>query len=490
MPSTTMAPSAIRKPQRVMARRSSKPATVTNRSYLFNRSVRSTPYRVKSASAQTLHLEKGWNVLDASGGAAVTCIGHHHNRIKQAIMRILDNGIPYVSSMMFDTEVTEEFARFLITTTDGKMSRAVFYSSGTEANEAACKVALQYHATEKANPEPTRTIFIARERSYHGTTLGALDMGGHKARRELFERVLPHNTSHISPCYSYRALKTGESVTEYVAHLKNELEQKIKYHGPKNVAAFICEPVVGAALGCVPAEDGYLAAMREVCDRYGVLLIFDEVMCGMGRTGYLHAWQKEGVAPDIQTTGKGLAGGFQQISAMLVSPKVNDAFEFGPGSGAFSHGHTFQNYPLACAVGLEVQKIIQEENLLQNVRDMGTRLSKLLKKRLSKHPNVGDIRGAGLFWGIEFVKDKQTMQPFPADMKVNWKMYERGLAPPYEVHVYPGSGTVDGVNGDHIIISPSYNITNADVDAIVDRVGRLVENFFETLEIAPTPSVP
>lgn len=405
-------------------------------------------------------------------------------------MKALDNGTSYISSMMFDTEATEEFARFLINTTDGKMSKAVFYSSGTEANEAAYKAALQYHATEKANPEPTRTLFIARDRSYHGTTIAALDMGGHKARRALYESVLPHKTHHISPCYSYRALKTGDSVAEYVVRLKNELEQKIQELGPKNVAAFICEPVVGAALGCVAAETGYLAAMREVCDRYGVLLIFDEVMCGMGRTGVIHAWQKEGVAPDIQTTGKGLAGGFQQISAMLISPKVSDAFEFGPGSGAFSHGHTFQNYPLACAAGLEVQKIIQEENLLQNVRDKGARLSKLLKKRLSKHQYVGDIRGAGLFWGIEFVQDKQTMQPFPAEMKINWRMYEKGLAPPYEVHVYPGCGTADGVHGDHIIISPSYNITNADVDAIVDRVGRLVEDFFDTLDIPPTPSAP
>lgn len=197
-------------------------------------------------------------------------------------------------------------------------------------------------------------------------------------------------------------------------------------------------------MGCVPAEAGYLAAMREVCDRHGVLLIFDEVMCGMGRTGYLHAWQKDNVAPDIQTVGKGLAGGFQQLSAMLVSPKINDAFEHGPGSGAFSHGHTFQNYPLACAAGLEVQKIIQEGNILQNVRSKGTRLSKLLKKRLGDHPNVGDIRGAGLFWGVsgfdpyshvcdadtvqvEFVKDKRTKEPFPADMKLNFKIYEKGM---------------------------------------------------------------
>ncbi|KAF2621663.1 aminotransferase [Macroventuria anomochaeta] len=487
MPSAAMAPSAIRKPQRVMARRSSRPATVATRSYLFNRSVRSTPYRIKRASAQTLHFENGWNVLDASGGAAVTGIGHLSTRVEQVMIKTLKRGIAYISSMMFDTDVAEDFARFLITTTDGKMTRAVFYSSGTEANEAAYKVALQYHATEKANPEPTRTLFIARDRSYHGTTLGALDMSGHKARRELYERVLPHNTHHISPCYAYRGLQTGESVAEYVTRLKNELEQKIQDLGPKNVAAFICEPVVGAALGCVPAEAGYLAAMREVCDRYGILLIFDEVMCGMGRTGYLHAWQKEGVAPDIQTVGKGLAGGFQQLSAMLVSPKVNDAFEYGPGSGAFSHGHTFQNYPLACAAGLEVQKIIQEENLLQNVKEKGFRLSKSLKKRLSNHRHVGDIRGAGLFWGIEFVKDKQTMEPFPADMKINWRIYEKGLAPPYEIHVYPGMGTADGVNGDHIILSPSYNITDTEIDAIVDRVARLIEDYFDTLDVPATP---
>ncbi|XPS75608.1 hypothetical protein M3J09_007683 [Ascochyta lentis] len=482
-----MVPSAVRKPQRVTPRRTSRPTAVATRSQLFNRSVRSTPYRIMRASAQTLHFENGWNVLDASGGAAVTGVGHLSTRVEQAMIKTLRRGVAYVTSMMFDTDVTEDLAHFLVASTDDRMSKAVFYCSGSEANEAAYKLAVQYHAKEKVNPEPTRTLFIARDRSYHGATLGALDISGHKGRRELYEPALPHNAHHISPCYSYRGLQSGETVVEYVTRLKNELEQKIKDLGPKNVAAFICEPVVGAALGCVPAEEGYLTAVRDVCDKYGVLLIFDEVMCGMGRTGYLHAWQKESVAPDIQLVGKGLAGGFQPLSAMLVGPKVNDAFEYGPGSGAFSHGHTFQNFPLGCAAGLEVQKIVQEEKLLQNVREKGSRLSKMLKKRLSDHQHVGDIRGAGLFWGIEFVKDKQTKEPFPADMKVNWEIYLQGLAPPYEVHVYPGMGTVDGANGDHIIISPSYNITDAEVDAIVDRVGRLVEDYFEALDLPSTP---
>ncbi|KAF1364472.1 aminotransferase, class III [Lizonia empirigonia] len=470
-----------------MARRSSKPTTVPTRSYLFNRSVRSTPYRIKRASAQTLCFENGWNVLDASGGAAVTGIGHLSTRVEQVMMKTLKRGIAYVSSTMFDTDVSEELARFLVASTDGKMSKAVFYCSGSEANEAAYKLALQYHAKEKTNPEPTRTLFIARDRSYHGATLGALDLSGHQVRRELYESVLPRNTHHVSPCYAYRGVQAGETSAEYVTRLKNELETKIKALGPKNVAAFMCEPVVGAALGCVPAEDGYLTAVRDVCDKYGVLLIFDEVMCGMGRTGHLHAWQKEGVAPDIQVVGKGLAGGFQPLSAMLIGPKVSDAFEFGPGSGAFSHGHTFQNFPLGCAAGLEVQKIIQEEHLLQNVREKGARLSKMLLKRLSNHPHVGDIRGEGLFWGIEFVKDKQTKEPFSTDMKVHWEIYLKGLAPPYEVHVYPGLGTVHGAYGDHIMISPLYNVSDSEIDAIVDRVSRLVEDYFEALAVPSTP---
>jgi adenosylmethionine-8-amino-7-oxononanoate aminotransferase len=262
MPAATMAPSAVRKPQRVMARRASKPSTVPSRAYLFNRSVRTAPLRIKRASAQTLHLENGWNVFDASGGAAVTGIGHLNARVEQAMIKTIQGGLSYVSSMMFDTDITETFARFLVNTTEGKMSKVVFYSSGespqsyfanatdasggTEANEAAFKLALQYHATEKANPEPTRRYFIARDRSYHGTTLGTLDMGGHKARRELWERVLPNNTTHISPCYSYRGLQTGETKAEYVTRLKNELEAEIQRLGTHNVAAFICEPVVGA----------------------------------------------------------------------------------------------------------------------------------------------------------------------------------------------------------------------------------------------------
>lgn len=257
-----MAPSAIRKPQRVMTRRISKTAATATKSYLFNRSVRSTPYRVKRASAQTLHFENGWNVLNASGGAAVTGIGHLSTRVEKAMVKTLERGIAYITSMNFDTDVTENLARFLITSTDGKMSKAVFYCSGklwesilkylltgipgSEANEAAYKLALQYHAREKPNPEPTRTLFIARDRSYHGATIGALDLSGHKARRELYEPALPRNTHHVSPCYSYRGLRVGETVAEYVERLKDELEQRIIDLGPKNVAAFICEPVVGA----------------------------------------------------------------------------------------------------------------------------------------------------------------------------------------------------------------------------------------------------
>ena len=262
MPSAAISPSAIRKPQRVMARRSSKPTTVTNRSYVFHRSVRSTPYRIKRASAQILHLDNGWDVLNASGGAAVTGIGHLSARVEQAMIKTLRRGIAYAASTMFTTDVTEDLARALITSTDGRMSKVVFYGSGmsksldrtmpinkgvgSEANEAAYKLAVQYHAKEKVNTERTRTLFIARDGSYTGATIGSLDISGHKARRELYEPALPHNAHHVSPCYSYRGLRNGEAVSEYVTRLKNELEQKIKDLGPTNVAAFICEPVVGA----------------------------------------------------------------------------------------------------------------------------------------------------------------------------------------------------------------------------------------------------
>lgn len=319
------------------------------------------------------------------------------------------------------------------------MARAFVVSSGSEAVESALKLARQYHL-EKQPSEPQRSHFIARQQSYHGTTLGALAVGGHVARRALFEPILSLNTSRVSPCYAYRGAKDiFEFERSYVRRLEAELDAEFQRVGPSNVAAFIAEPVVGAALGCVPAAQGYFQAVRRVCDKYGALLIMDEVMCGIGRVGPepterfpkpLHAWQDPliGVAPDIMMMGKGLGGGYMPVAAMLANHKVIGALQ--RGTGAFSHGQTYQGHPLACRAALEVQTIIKQDDLVANVRKQGALLGELLKEKLSTHPAVGDIRGKGLFWGIEFVTDKATKEPFEASEAVAMGIHELGKFAP------------------------------------------------------------
>lgn len=281
----------------------------------------------------------------------------------------------------------------------------------------------------------------------------------------------------MSPCYAYRGLREHETVEEYVQRLAGELENEILRLGPKNVAGLVLEPVVGAALGCVPALPGYLEAMKAVCKRHGVLFILDEIMCGMGRTGFVHAWQAADVVPDIQVIGKGLAGGYADISGLLCSSEIFDAF--GQGKTAFQHGHTFQNSPANCAAALAVQKVIQEEALLHNTRKMGDLLSQMLLSRLLSHRYVGDIRGQGLFWGIEFVTDKVTKATFPASQGVAAAMHEKGLTPDYGLYVYAGSGMVDGKSGDHLMLAPALNITAEEVEMLVERLVHLVEDYFE-----------
>ncbi|KAH7389912.1 pyridoxal phosphate-dependent transferase [Pyrenochaeta sp. MPI-SDFR-AT-0127] len=451
---------------------------INSQNYLFNRSAKHPPLRVVRGFGNYYKLEDGSTVYDASCGAAVCGLGRYDVRVEEAMIEEMRLGLSYVPSLGFDTEISASLAQSLITSTDGELNKAVFYGSGSEAAEAALKIAIQYHVREKEFPEPSRTMFIARERSYHGATLGALDVSGHTARKALYKDILKDNVSLLSPCYPYRD-RQGRTDEQYVQALKDELEAEIQRLGPHNVAGFIMEPIVGAALGCVAAVEGYMSAMREVCDKHGIILVFDEVMCGMGRTGKLHAWQHEGVVPDVQLIGKGLAGGFQAISGMLVGAKIVDAFENGSANGAFNHGHTFQNFPLACAAALAVQKIIQDDHLLDNVKAKGQSLEKKLRKRLGGHRNVGDIRGKGLFWGIEFVQDKQSKMPFLRKDTVAENLYHKGLCMPGGgIHIYPGAGTVDGINGDHIIIAPAYNITDGEVDFIVSRVGKLIDDFF------------
>lgn len=343
--------------------------------------------------------------------------------------------------------------------------------------EAAAKLARQYFYEN--DKRTSRKNFIAREESYHGNTLGALSISGHVARRAPYLPFLMDNVHRVPACNAYRQRKEGEPDESFVARKAAELEAKFQELGPETVIAFVAEPIVGAALGCVPYVPGYLKAMRDVCHKHGALFILDEIMCGMGRSGTLHAWQGEGVSPDIQTIGKGLAGGYQPIAAVLMSEKVVRALS--DGSGQFIHGQTFQGMPIQASAALEVQRIVREEKILENVKAQGTHMEERLKLLLGNHPYVGDIRGKGLFWGIEFVRDKNTKEPFDPKLGVAQRVLDLAISPPYNMTVYPGSGTVDGVSGDHIILAPSYLVTKEDVDHITNVVSDVIKEVFESV---------
>ncbi|KAL3480313.1 pyridoxal phosphate-dependent transferase [Aspergillus californicus] len=443
-------------------------------SAILHRNTRFVPRKAIGGKGSYLFLEDGTKFLDSTGGAAVACLGHGNEKVAQAITDQLAK-ISYCHSAFFATEVSEELARALIDSTEGQLSKVFIISSGSEAVEAALKLARQYFL-ELSTPQPQRTRFIARKTSYHGTTLGALGAGGHISRREPFEPLLSKNTSHVSPCYAYRGKKDGESDEEYVARLAEELDAEFQRVGPDTACAFIAEPVVGAALGCVPAVPNYFKAMKAVCEKYGALLVLDEIMSGMGRCGTMHVWQQEGIVPDLQTIGKGLGGGYAPVSGLLIAEKIVQAID--KGTGSFRHGQTYQGHPVSCAAALAVQKIIKEEQLLDNVKSTGLYLEARLKERLGEHPYVGDIRGKGLFWGLEFVKDKITKEPFSPEAAVAFRLQETGLKPEFGISLYASPGTVDGIRGDHVILSPAFNVTKEEIDIIVETTVKVLDEVF------------
>ncbi len=437
-------------------------------SHVIHRTLRADPPPL-ALRGEGIHLydEAGRAVIDGSGGAAVACLGHGHPRVIAAIKAQLDR-LAYAHTSLFSCESAERLADALVGHAPGGLTHAWFCSSGSEGNEAALKLARQYFLE---TGQPGRTRFIARRQSYHGNTLGALAAGGNAMRRAPYAPLLSGAFSHVSPCYPYRERRDGETDAQHVARLAAELEAEFRRLGPGTVIAFIAETVVGATLGCATALPGYFPAVREVCDRHGALLILDEVMCGMGRTGALHAWEAEGAAPDIQVVAKGLGGGYQPIGGILAHRRVVEGLA--SGSGAFLHGHTYQAHPVACAAALAVQEAIEQDGLLENVRNMGARLEARLAERLDGHRNVGEIRGRGLFRAVEFVRDRGAKEPFDPALKLHERVkreaFARGLA------CYPMGGTVDGRRGDHAILAPPYIVDAAQVDAIVDRFGDAVE---------------
>jgi len=433
-------------------------------SKVFPRHSQSNPETAVAGDGPYLIDASGKRYLDACGGAAVSCLGHSNAAVRRAVSEQIDK-LAWAHTSFFTSEPAEELAEMLIDRAPGSLDRVYFVSGGSEANEAAIKLARQYFL-EKG--EPKRQNIVARWQSYHGNTLGALSAGGNRWRRAQFEPLLSGAMHHVDPCHYWRWGEPGETPEAYGLRVANSLEAKILELGPETVAAFIVEPVVGATMGAVPAVPGYFKRIREICDTYGVLLILDEVMCGMGRTGSLFACEQEGIVPDIATIAKGLGAGYQPIGAMLCTSEIYQAIE--TGSGFFQHGHTYLGHPTACAAGVAVLKEFDRLDLIPKVSETGAKLTSALEARFGQHPHVGDIRGRGLFIGLELVADKNTKEPFDPAWKVNAEIKKRALDG--GLMVYAMAGTVDGRTGDHIMLAPPYEIDAGHIDEIVDGVDK------------------
>jgi adenosylmethionine-8-amino-7-oxononanoate aminotransferase len=434
--------------------------------HVFHRSTRSELSTVVGGSGIELVTADGRRFMDASGGAAVSCLGHGHPAVVQAIARQAE-ALAYAHTSFFTNEPAEALADCLVAAAPEGLSRVYFVDNGSAAVETALKMARQYQV-ERGRPQRSRVI--SRRQSYHGNTLGALAVSGNVGRRAPYEPFL-FESSRIDPCFEYRYARPGQSAADYGRQAADALEAELVRVGPETVMAFIAETVVGATAGAVPPAPGYLRRIREICDRHGVLLILDEVMCGAGRTGSFLACEQDGVTPDIVTLAKGLAGGYQPIGAVLCSGAVYQAFV--AGSGAFVNGHTYSAHALACAAALAVQKVIREEHLLDRVRAAGARLQAGLLERFGKHRHVGDVRGRGLLMALELVAARETKTPFDPAFRlsagVKAEAFARGLL------VYPGSGTMDGTRGDHVLLAPPYNVTDTEIDVIVERLGVAVD---------------
>ena len=408
----------------------------------------------------------GKKYLDASCGAAVSCLGHSDKSVQEAIIKQTEK-LAFAHTSFFTSEPAEELANLLSKNSPIGLDKVYFVSSGSEAIEASLKLAKQYF-NEIGKPKKHRVI--SRKQSYHGNTLGALAVGGNIWRRSFFEDLLLE-TSLISPCYKYRHQDSSESEIQYGLRIANELEDEIIRVGPENVMAFIAEPVVGATAGALTAVEGYFQRIREICTKYDVLLILDEVMCGMGRTGSLFACDDEKIIPDIITIAKGLGAGYQPIGAMICQNFIYEAIA--KGSGFFQHGHTYLGHPVACAASLAVLKKLINNNFPDQVKEKGKYLQKNLEITLGQNQYIGDIRGRGLFRGIEIVKNRETKEPFSKDLNIAGKIKKKALD--LGLICYPMQGTVDGIIGDHILIAPPFIIDENEIDEISQKLKSTIE---------------
>lgn len=420
--------------------------------------------RVATARGSYLFDVDGKRYLDGSGGPAVYCLGHAHPEVNEAI-RIQNEKVAHAYRYHFTSDASDELQGIIAERTGFR--HMVFVCSGSEAVESCLKIALQYHA---AKGDMSRRRFISRRRSWHGNTLGALSVSDFKSRRDAYEGSLL-DVSFVSAANAYRP-PAGVSQEQLVSYLARELEDEILRAGPENIAAFIFEPVVGAAGGVVPAPEGYAKAVQTVCKKYGVLVIADEVMCGSARTGTWRALEQDGIVPDIMSVAKGLAGGYMPLGAALYSDEIDAAMV--AAHGGVQTGHTFTGHTTACAAGVAVQKVIARDNLLDHVLARGAEFRRQLTSALADVPEVGDIRGRGYFIGLEIVADPATKIPFDPDLMVHADIGSRALE--HGLICYPCTGNVGGTAGDTIILAPPYNATEETMGEILSTITRSIKD--------------
>jgi adenosylmethionine-8-amino-7-oxononanoate aminotransferase len=416
-----------------------------------------------------LYDSHGRQYLDGSGGAAVSCLGHGHPEVIAAIRKQLE-GLAFAHTAFFTNRPQEQLAERLVRLFGEADARVYFLTGGSEANEAALKLARQYWL---ARGREKKHMVVSRRQSYHGNTLGALSMTGHLKRRAPYLPML-QDWPRIGPCYAYRHQRSDEDEIAYGERSAAELEQAIGQQGAENIAAFMAETVVGASLGAVEAAGNYFRKIREVCDRHEILLILDEVMAGCGRTGSFFAFEQEGIVPDIVTLAKGLAGGYQPIGALIARGGIHE--EVADRLGAFTHGHTYVGHATACAAALAVTSVIEEGGLVARVRELGGQLEAGLQDAFRDHPNVGDIRGRGLFWGLELVGDRDSKAPVSAALGLPGKVKDAAMA--NGLICYPGGGTADGSDGAHVLLAPPYICENTHIEELVDKLARTLSQVF------------
>lgn len=445
------------------------PSSASDGAAVFRRHLNAPPWP-EAVSGDGVYIvdRTGRRYLDGSSGTGISCLGHSNASVKEAMHRQIDR-IAFAHTAFFTNEPMERLADNLTVHLPG--SSVWFTTSGTEGVDASLKLTLQYFSEIG---EPERKWIIGRQGGYLGASIGALAAGGHTGRRELFEALLSPNIVHIAPCFPFRLRSPKETDEAYGIRAANELEHAIEEVGGANVGAFIAETVVGSTAGAVAAPPGYFRRIRELCDRHGILLIVDEVMCGMGRTGTRYAFEQEGIVPDMVILGKGLAAGYAPLGAVVVSKKVREVLR--TGSGSFQHGHSAHGHTLACATALAVQEEIERRGLLGHVESKGRQLRSLLGERFKDHPHVGDIRGRGLFLALELVKDRSTLEPFPPEALLHAKIKSNALAS--GLICYPGSGTIDGLRGDHVMIMPPFIVEECHLEELIEKLSHALESSF------------